>query len=102
MIAIAVDAMGGDRAPGAVVEGSVLAAADLDVEVLLVGRKDVVESEVARYPSRRATLKIIPASQAVAMDESPSAALRKKDSSMKVAFELLKREKKGLLHESRL
>ena len=91
MIAIAVDAMGGDRAPGAVVEGSVLAAADLDVEVLLVGRKDVVESEVARYPSRRATLKIIPASQAVAMDESPSAALRKKDSSMKVAFELLKR-----------
>jgi len=42
MLKIAVDAMGGDRAPGAVVEGACLAAQELGVEVLLVGQKDAV------------------------------------------------------------
>ncbi|MBI2358227.1 MAG: phosphate acyltransferase PlsX [Deltaproteobacteria bacterium] len=88
---IAVDAMGGDRAPGAVIEGALLAQKELGIEVLLVGQKDVVETELARRSSSPTCLPIIPASQAVAMDESPSAALKKKDSSMKVAFELLKR-----------
>lgn len=91
MMRIAVDAMGGDRAPAAVVEGALLAQKDLGIEVLLVGQKDVVEAELARLSSSRSSLPIMPASQVVAMDESPSAALKKRDSSMKVAFELLKR-----------
>lgn len=91
MMRIAVDAMGGDRAPAAVVEGALLAAKDPGIEVLLVGQTDAVQAELARLSSIRSPLPIIPASQAVAMDESPSAALKKKDSSMKVAFELLKR-----------
>lgn len=88
---IAVDAMGGDGAPGPVVEGALEAAADLGVEILLVGQKEVVEGEVARHSSAPSNLKVVPASEAVAMGESPSAALKKKDSSMKVAFELIKR-----------
>lgn len=91
MLKIAVDAMGGDRAPGAVVEGSLLAADELGVEVLLVGEKAAVEQALARRPHNSARIEIVPASESVAMDESPSAALRKKDSSMKVAFELMKR-----------
>lgn len=91
MMRIAVDAMGGDRAPAAVVEGALLAQKDLGIEVLLVGQKDVVEAELARLSSSRSSLPIMPASQVVAMDESPSAALKKRDSSMKVGFELLKR-----------
>lgn len=91
MLTIALDAMGGDRAPGAVVEGAVLAAQELAVRILLVGQRDAIESELARHHGRRQSLEIVAASQAVEMAESPSLALRKKDSSMRVAFELLKR-----------
>lgn len=91
MLKIAVDAMGGDRAPGAVVEGAVAAANELGVEVLLVGQKEAVEQALAKCPASPAHVEVVPASESVAMDESPSAALRKKDSSMKVAFELMKR-----------
>lgn len=91
MLKIAVDAMGGDRAPGTVVEGALLAANELGVEVLLVGQKDAVEQALARCSTNSPSIEVVPASQTVTMDESPSAALRKKDSSMKVAFELMKR-----------
>jgi phosphate acyltransferase len=87
---IAVDAMGGDRAPEIVVEGALLAARELSVEVILVGQKESVEQELSRHGSL-SKLEIFPASEVVAMHESPSVALRKKDSSMKVAFEMMKR-----------
>ncbi len=90
MLKIAVDAMGGDRAPAAVVEGALLAASELGVEVLLVGEQEAVQGALASCPLNSSSVEIVPASQNVAMDESPSAALRKKDSSMKVAFELMK------------
>jgi glycerol-3-phosphate acyltransferase PlsX len=90
MMKIAVDAMGGDRAPGAVVEGSLLAAQELGVEIVLVGQRDAVERELARHSFKAPSIQVVPASQAVSMDESPSGALRKKDSSMRVAFELIK------------
>ena len=91
MLKIAVDAMGGDRAPGAVGEGALLAANELRVEVLLVGQKDAVEQALARCSTNSPSIEVVPASQTVTMDESPSAALRKKDSSMRVAFDLMKR-----------
>jgi len=90
MLKIAIDAMGGDRAPAAVVEGALLAASELGVEVLLVGEQEAVQGALASCPLNSSSVEIVPASQNVAMDESPSAALRKKDSSMKVAFELMK------------
>jgi fatty acid/phospholipid synthesis protein PlsX/malonyl CoA-acyl carrier protein transacylase len=91
MIRIAVDAMGGDRAPGVVVEGALLAATELDVEVFLVGQKDRVEEELARHSLRNLPVHLVPASQVVSMDDSPSGTVKKKDSSMRVAFELMKR-----------
>lgn len=91
MLKIAVDAMGGDRAPDAVVEGALLAANELGIEVLLVGQKDAVEQALARCSTNSPSIEVVPASQTVTMDESPSTALRKKDSSMKVAFELMQR-----------
>jgi glycerol-3-phosphate acyltransferase PlsX len=87
---IAVDAMGGDRAPQVVVEGAILAARELGVEVSLVGQKEVVGRELTRQDPA-AKVAIVSASEAIAMHESPSSALRKKDSSMKVAFEMMKR-----------
>jgi glycerol-3-phosphate acyltransferase PlsX len=87
---IAVDAMGGDRAPQVVVAGAILAARELGVEVVLVGQKEVVDPELVRQGAAP-KLEIVAASQVIAMHESPSSALRKKDSSMKVAFEMMKR-----------
>jgi glycerol-3-phosphate acyltransferase PlsX len=87
---IAVDAMGGDYAPAAVVEGALLASQDPDVEIVLVGQADAIELELAKHRNGR-NLKIVAASQLVPMHESPSIALRKKDSSIKVGFEMMKR-----------
>ncbi|HET9548918.1 MAG TPA: phosphate--acyl-ACP acyltransferase, partial [Candidatus Binatia bacterium] len=87
---IAVDAMGGDRAPQVVVEGALLAAQDRGVEIVLVGDKEAIERELAKQKDAP-RFSIAAASQIVPMHESPSAALRIKDSSMKVAFELMKR-----------
>ena len=47
MLKIAVDAMGGDHAPGVVVEGALWAAREFGVDLVLVGQKDVVEHELA-------------------------------------------------------
>jgi phosphate acyltransferase len=88
---IAVDAMGGDNAPAVVVEGAMLAAQDVDAELVLVGDKPAVEQECLRITGKLPDFPIVNASQTVTMDESPSLALRKRDSSMKVAFEMLKR-----------
>jgi glycerol-3-phosphate acyltransferase PlsX len=87
---IAVDAMGGDYAPAVVVEGALLASQDLGVEIVLVGQADAIELELAKHRNGR-NLKIVAASQVVPMHESPSVALRKKDSSIKVGFEMMKR-----------
>src|SRR5919108_3027207 len=86
---IAVDAMGGDHAPQVVVEGALLASQELGIEIVLVGQKEVIEQELARHNRHR--LQIVPASETVVMHESPSSALRKKDSSMKVAFDMMRR-----------
>jgi len=88
---IAVDAMGGDHAPAVVVEGALLAAQDVDAELILVGDKLAVEQECLRIGGKLPRFSIINATQTVSMDESPSVALRKRDSSMKVAFEMIKR-----------
>ena len=88
---IAVDAMGGDNAPAVVVEGAMLAAQDVDAELVLVGDKPAVEQECLRITGKLPDFPIVNAAQTVTMDESPSLALRKRDSSMKVAFEMLKR-----------
>ena len=88
---IAVDAMGGDHAPAVVVEGALLAAQDVDAELILVGDKLTVEQECLRIGGKLPRFSILNATQTVSMDESPSVALRKRDSSMKVAFEMIKR-----------
>ncbi len=91
MTRIAVDAMGGDRAPGVVVEGALLAAQEHGIEIILVGQKDSVERELARHRAPRPAMEIIHAPQVVSMHDSPSKALRKKESSLQVAFEMLQR-----------
>lgn len=77
---IALDAMGGDYAPGPIVEGAVLAAlADPAMTVVLVGDQDRVAAELDRLSDApRDRLPIVHASQVVGMDEKPVEALRRK------------------------
>ncbi len=94
---IAVDAMGGDRAPEAVVEGAVRAAALPGREILLVGRQTLVKPLAERYGGARAlasgALRVVDASEVIEMDEQrPARAVaRKRDSSLVVCGELVKR-----------
>jgi phosphate acyltransferase len=91
MNTIALDAMGGDHAPRAEVEGAVLAARELDVRVLLVGIEGTVRQELAKHRQRGLAIDIVPASEVITMRDSPSHAFRKKrDSSVHVAAKLVR------------
>ena len=89
---IVVDAMGGDNAPSAIIEGVVLAVREYDVEIILTGLSDRLETELSKYEDRAdLPIEIVPAEDVVAMHESPSKVLRsKKKSSIKVGLELVK------------
>jgi len=88
---IAVDAMGGDFAPKAVVQGAVEAAREFGVGITLVGDADRVGRELDLMDTSRLDIQVRHASQVVDMDDSASTPLRKKkDSSIRVATELVK------------
>ena len=93
MIQIAVDAMGGDFAPRHVVDGALAAVRHFDLGVTLVGPSATIEAELARHPDvDRARVRIVEAPDVVSMEESPSAALRRKPAaSIKVAAETVAR-----------
>jgi glycerol-3-phosphate acyltransferase PlsX len=92
MLTIAVDAMGGDHAPKAEVEGAVRAARSLGVKVILVGREPLVRNELDTHEDwRDLPIEILPASEVVTMDDSAARAVRtKRDSSMRVASRLVR------------
>jgi glycerol-3-phosphate acyltransferase PlsX len=92
-VTIALDAMGGDVGCGVVVPAAVHAlSANPDLQVILVGDRTGIQAELDRHPAAPASrIRVHHASQAVTMDEAPSSALRnKKDSSMRVALNLVR------------
>ena len=94
MIWIAVDAMGGDTAPGLVVDGALAAARHLDLGVVLVGPVSRLEAQVERHAVgiEASKVRFVEAGAVIDMVESPSAALRRKpNASIKVAAELVAR-----------
>src|SRR5262252_8387049 len=94
MITIAVDAMGGDHAPRPEVEGSVLAARELGVRVLLIGQPSVVKQELAKHDWHGLPLEMVGASEVITMNDHPAQAFRrKKDSSVHVAARLVREAK---------
>ncbi|CAK0772044.1 putative phosphate acyltransferase [Gammaproteobacteria bacterium] len=90
---IALDAMGGDRGPSIVVQSALNVLTQVqDLTLILVGQEKELTAELHRHGvTANERLKIHHASQCVEMDEAPSLALRfKKDSSMRVAVNLVK------------
>ena len=93
MITIALDAMGGDHGVGVTVPAALSVLDDHpELTLILVGQPDVVGAELRRRRAPESDrLRLQPASEVVAMDEPPAEALRKKkDSSLRVAIDLVK------------
>lgn len=91
---IAVDAMGGDYAPEEIVAGAIQASAELDIDVLLVGDKQQIDSLVKKYGGRElARIKVVHAEDVVTMKEEPLMAIRRKPkASINVAMNLVKQQ----------
>ncbi len=88
---IAVDAMGGDDAPGSIVAGAVRAARELPHDVILVGIESRVTEALHRYAQRPPNLHVQHAAEVIEMHEAPAASVRKKrDASVSVAAQLVK------------
>ena len=89
---IAVDAMGGDNAPHAIVAGAVQAAKEYGVGIILVGIEQSIQAELKKHPHTQSLpIEIQNATEVVDMLDSPVTVFRrKKDSSIRVANELVK------------
>jgi glycerol-3-phosphate acyltransferase PlsX len=89
---VALDAMGGDYAPSTTVEGAINALDERDdLSVILVGDENMIREELRQKEYTGTRIAIRHASQVVEMDDTPMSALRrKKDSSLRVAVDLVK------------
>ncbi len=86
-ITIAVDAMGGDNAPGEIVAGAIEAAAEHDVRVLLVGLEAAI---TPLLPSGASGVELVRTTEVVAMHDPPASVRTKKDSSIVISAELVR------------
>ena len=94
MVKIAVDAMGGDYAPSEMVKGAVEALKKKEqVSIILVGQEDKVKKELSSYSYPEERLSVVHASEVIETEEPPVNAIRKKkDSSIVVGMNLVKRQ----------
>ncbi|MGD0133906.1 MAG: phosphate acyltransferase PlsX [Bryobacteraceae bacterium] len=91
MVTIAVDAMGGDDAPKAEVEGAIRAARSLGIRVILVGKHDVVRAELSKHEDLAdLPIEVHHASEHVTMEDSVAKVRNKRDSSVRVAARLVR------------
>jgi phosphate acyltransferase len=92
MLTIALDAMGGDNAPKAEVDGAIRAARSEEAKVILVGHEAVVRKELAEHADwRDLPIEVVHASERITMEDSAAKAVRsKRDSSMRVASRLVR------------
>ncbi len=90
---VALDAMGGDNAPGEIVKGAVDAIHKRkDIKVFLVGQEDLIENELKQYTYEKDQIDIVNATEVIETAEPPVMAIRKKkDSSIVVAMNMVKK-----------
>ena len=86
--------MGGDHGPGVIVNGAIEAASKWGMKIVLVGDTAAIQAELAGHNCSGLTIDVVHASEVVGMHDSASDAIRKKkDSSIRVAFDLVKRKR---------
>src|SRR3989440_5251341 len=90
-VRVALDAMGGDNAPGEIVLGAVEAAREYGMGVYLVGREEAIRAELAKHDTSGLDLPIVHTDEVIEMDEHPASAVRrKKNASMTLALQLVR------------
>lgn len=95
---ILLDAMGGDNAPDANIKGAVNAINKVKAEVVLIGKEDVIRNKIKEFYGKELEeisdrLKIKNTTETIEMEDTPTLAIKhKKDSSMVVGFNMLKKE----------
>jgi glycerol-3-phosphate acyltransferase PlsX len=95
---IAIDGMGDDNAPGAVVQGASLAVKRNGAEVAVVGPPAIFKVELTKAAGPKSGLEIVPASEWLVEGEHPALALRKKkDASVTVAMRMVKEGREEVL-----
>lgn len=89
---IVLDAMGGDHAPTEIIKGAVDAVNKReDIELILIGKEDIINQELAGYTYNKAQIRIVNTSEVIEMAEPPVMAIRKKkDSSIVVGLKMVK------------
>jgi glycerol-3-phosphate acyltransferase PlsX len=88
---IAVDAMGGDRAPAVEIEGAIQAASQYGIPIVLVGQEERLQPLLQTHDVAGLPIEIVHASEVITMDDSAATAARKKkDSSIRVAARLMR------------
>ena len=92
---VALDAMGGDNAPGAIVQGAIdVVAKRQDIHIFLVGQENVIEEELNKYEYPKEQISIVNATEIIETADPPVMAIRrKKDSSIVVAMNMVKNGK---------
>ena len=92
MVKVALDAMGGDNAPGEIVKGAIDAITEnKEVKVYLVGKETLVRNELSKYKYNAEQVEVVDATEVIEMAEPPVMAIRKKkDSSIVKALHLVK------------
>ena len=94
---ILLDAMGGDNAPEATIKGAVNAINEIKAEVVLIGKQEIIEAKVKEYYGKTLSeisprLSIKNATETIEMEDGPTDSIKhKKDSSMVVGFNMLKK-----------
>lgn len=93
MVKILVDAMGGDNAPAAIVRGAAQALnADKDLKIVFTGKREEIEAELGKLSYDAARVEIVDCRDVIGMNDSPTEALRRGDSSLMKAFSILKKD----------
>lgn len=94
MIKVALDAMGGDNAPGEIVKGAVDAVnTSSECFVYLVGQEEAVKAELAKYTYNEKQIEVVNATEVIETGEPPVMAIRrKKDSSIVKALNMVKKK----------
>ena len=90
---IILDGMGGDNAPAAIVEGGVRALkADSNLYLIITGRKEQIEAELAKYKYDSSRLEIVDCPDVIGMNDIPTEAVKRKESSLMAAYWMLKKQ----------
>lgn len=95
LVKVVLDAMGGDNAPVEPVKGAVEAVTEReDIEVILTGRKEIIEKELEKYPGYpKNRIQVVHAEEVIETAEPPVIAIRKKkDSSIVVGLNMVKKQ----------